>query len=468
MISNPLKSLVLLLSLLVLVSGRMAAEVKRYDFSSGRGLKMKIIQDPSVYLIYAEVCVFFVGDSAYLSSPAIPRLTLLNMFGDNSSALVSELNKLGADFQVEQNPEYAKISVTFPPERLDGFVSFLKELYSYGGLTLKRFLESKKDYLKFLQQGREWKKDLAFQLAYSQLFTNSRLGRTLVTLPQIRTTNLAQVRSFYEKNFRQDKSLLVIKGNFNPYYLKMLVERALTLSLRTPAGEAGSEPVTEKPVINNSRRVFLIPVNDNEPPLIFFFDIAPAFNDFNFIPFFIVNYTLFHYPNGRLYQSERNSDIFLSHNYQMSNELFNHRGLAVLCDSVRVNAIDIESVITRVDQEKKRLTLRPLERNELGNALNYLIGKTEVDSGQPGQEVDVEVNAAINPGGEEYYAQFSSPELFQKVNLEKTNNVAEDYFLIRQKAGLHEKGLIIIVGNAAQVLASLKTLKPEVVDFFGI
>lgn len=445
--------------------GLGAAESKVIDFKTSRGLRIRFIPDKEMLFVHAQLVVFYENMSTYLSQSGIPYLTIFNMFNgdirESSSALLGSLHKLGNDYRVENSPDFTKIVVNFLPDRISQFGGFLNELFTYDSFRLKAFLESKKNYWGYLQNRKEWKKEVASQIAYSQFFSSHQLGLTLITSERLKTINLAQLRSFCQKNFRPENAMLILKGNINPNITLGLIEREMQFNLKPEKAEAKEE----KLVINNNRRVFLLNSKDNDPPTVFFFDIAPPSDHVDFVPFFIVNYTLFHYPIGRLYQSDRNQVLHVR-NYQLNNEIVVHKGISVLCSYSWVNHGDIENLVALVDQEKKRLSLHAVETNEFVNALNYFRGKLMVNTEDYENDVEIQINKAISVSNEKYLPK-PSPDPIQKVSLEKINNVAGNYFLINQKAGIREKGIIVIVGNATQILGDLKSLKPDVIDLFG-
>lgn len=442
-----------------------AADVRMLDLTTSRGLKIRFIQDSEMLFVHSQLVIFYENVSTYLSSPAIPYLTLFNMFNgdirESSSALLGSLRRLGNDFRVDDGPDYAKVVVNFLPDRISQFGNFLNELFTYDSFRLKSFSESKNNYWGYLQRQRDWKKEAASQIAYSQFFSNHQLGQTLITPDQLKTINMAQLRSFCQKNFRPENAMLIIKGNVNPNISLGLIEREMQFN-RKPLK---AEPRVEKLTINNNRRIFLLNSRDNELPMVFFFDVAPPSDDPSFIPFFIVNYTLFHYPIGRLYQSDRTQLLHLR-NYQLNNEIVIHKGISVLCSYSWVNPGDIENFIALVDSERKRLNLHEIEKNEFINALNYFRGSLMVSTGKYENDAEIEISKAITSSDKEYYVQ-PSPDIIQKVSLETINNVAENYFVINPKAGIREKGIIVIVGNATQIAGSLKSLKPEIIELFS-
>ena len=459
-----------LLTVLVLCLARLPvkAEVPTFEFTTSNGLRIKIIQDSEMLFIHSQLLVFADIDNRYFSSAAIFYLTLLNMFDREidtpESGLLSSLRRMGNDYQLELKPEYCKISLNFLPDRTSRFLQFLNEIFTYNSFHLKKFNRSKERYWKYFFQNRDWRKTLAYQIAYSQFFPNWHIGQTVVPQEQLKKINLGLIRSFHSQIFRPNNALLVIKGNLNPYVTLGLIEKELQLvrPANRPESQRG-EGKNGRLVANNHRKTYLVNVNDNDLPSLYMFDIAPSFAEPDFIPYFIINYTLFHYPTGRLYQADHghaggNGLV----RYQLNNEFTNQKGVAVLCSYSRINPDDIESFLSLIEQEKRKLGVYAIERKDFLEALNYFWGKLKTNSGLVENDVDIEISKALVESKKDFYP--SPPEVVQYVSLEKIETVAEDYFALRTRSANRDRGIVVIIGNADRIQRQLRYLKPEIIN----
>ena len=79
----------------------------------------------------------------------------------------------------------------------------------------------------------------------------------------------------------------------NPYFILGMIERDLPQSRRA-AGKNREEEVA----INAGRKIFVLNVNSADLPMVYWFDVAPAATDPDYLPFFIGNFTLFGFPGG--------------------------------------------------------------------------------------------------------------------------------------------------------------------------
>ena len=126
--------------------------------------------------IHAQLLIFLDGSVPELHFLVISQLTVMNMFerelNSPSSNLLDMLQRQGNDYQVEQTPEYVKISMNFLPDRLASFSKLLKEIFTYQSFHLNKFNQSKENFWSFFMKDRDWKKEIAFLLAYQQLVGN--------------------------------------------------------------------------------------------------------------------------------------------------------------------------------------------------------------------------------------------------------------------------------------------------------
>lgn len=429
-----------------------------FQFTTSRGMPVKIIQSGAISFVHAELLIFYRFDPADHMAPAVSFLTMLNLFREvngRASEVISLMRALGNDCEVEQTPEYLKVSINFLPEHISTFSRLVRKIFSYGeSFSLDKFNDCKSGFWRLYRAEPDWKRRLAASYAYSMLFPGQQLGHTLIPGDGLSRLNLAHVRSFYGRTYHPNNSLLVIKGNLNPYTTLGMIEKHMQL----PFSRIGREAPTEKPLVQSARRVVLLDVAENDFPAVYWFDAAVTPDPPDFLPFFVLNFSLFHYPFGRFYQTTRS--VFI-----LSNEVVAHRGVSVLCNSVRLNPADVEPFILQMDAERRKVSSRPLERQEYLEALNFFFRKMKVTSGQFEQDVAVEIQKSLAENRENP-AQMSQEVFFQKVSLERVNRSVEEYFT-RSRAGFRDKGVIVIAGNARQLLGLFRILKPEVVHPLG-
>jgi predicted Zn-dependent peptidase len=438
----------------------LAAEMRQFSFLTSKGLPIKVLQDNEMPFVHAQLLVFLDSSTQNYISSAISQLTVMNMFARElnspSSNLLDAFFRLGNDYQVEQTPEYVKISLNFLPDRLSGFSKLLTEIFTYQSFHLKKFNQSTEKYWSFFLKNRDWKKEIAFLLAYQQIVGKFYFSQGLLIQEFIDSINLAHLRSFYMKTFRPDNSLLILKGKVNPYIMLGLIERDLPASASPP-----EKNKKEEVNINPGRKIFVLNTAAADYPMIYWFDVAPAITDANYLPFFIGNFVLFGFPGGRIYQSERNQ--FLLGGYKVSTDIYSLKNFTVFCNYLRLNYADVENFLLLVDQERKKFSAQPIAKKEYLDALNYYLGRAQVETGS----IDYGVQQVIDHFQSEpasLLPALRSPELIREVTFDRVVQVMDDLMGYKHKIGIRERGIIVLIGNANLIVNNLKILKTEVVE----
>jgi len=448
------------------------AVVQKKSFTTSKGLKVKFLVDETMDFIHAELLVFYKGK---FTNPAVPALTFLNLFDSDvnksGSSLMSMLKRMGNDYEVEQTAEYLAFKINFLPDKLQQFVRFVKGVYSYKPLqnlkinpdsytyrkrereTTGKFEDSVKNYWKYFYRRQDWKRDIAYQIAFSTLFKGSVLGRTLVTKSALEEASLPVIRNFYHRVFRLPNSLLIIKGNFRPHLTRAYISGEFT-SFKQQVPEV---PVQEDLQINNKRTVIVYDNINKEPPVIFWFEAIEPLNRESHIPMLVLNNILFGFPLGRIYLSAR-SEGFNTGNMEISSEINNQEKLSVICNTIyNLRSRDIERFVHLADRERKRLVKKKIERTEYLNVLSYLYGKIEVNSGHFDNDINHEILLSFYPFGKGHFlksnAQSQQFVTFTK-HIEKTKNIDSS-----------SKGVIVIVGNYDMIRDYIKSLNPVVYNY---
>lgn len=416
-----------------------------FSRSNDQDIKLIIIKNANMNFIHAELAIFYTNKNV---NPAIRHLTMLNIFNEDvnqaGSGLLSTLKKLGNDFEVLERPDYLLFKINFLRDKLPIFGQFLKGLYSYKTFSLKKFNYSADNFWNiFLKQG-DWKKDVAFQVAYQKLFPDQLLGNTLVVPGLITKINLAQIRSFYQRTYTLSNSLLILKGNLKTGIVLGSLNRVFK---QLKKQEIVKKRPKEKIEINGGREVIIYHINNSSPPEIYWFETIPPLNHKNHIPLRVFNDLLFSQPIGRL--SRVNNGLRFP---RINTEVLNHEEVSVICNAVRLNFTDIEKFILLVDTEKKKL--KKINRREYLDVKNYFCGHLKVNSRKFENDVEIERDFSLFES-EESKLPSSFARISQQVTYESLNSVAQDL----------EGGTIVIVGNANLIVRHLSTLKPRIIRY---
>jgi hypothetical protein len=429
-----------------------------YTLKSSKGLRLKILQSNHISFIHAQLVIYY---RKKIENPAIPYLTLLNIFerrlrGDDT-ALLNILKKLGDDFTVEHRPDFLLFKINFlsSNDNILTFIKFLKALYSYKPFedlnspttsyaankekqnTEERFKDSIANYWHYFFARKEWKNLAAYQIAYHHFFPSAIMGQTLITPRGLKSVTLDTLRSFYLDTYQFSNSLLVIKGNIeNPGLILGHIERTFSSFKR----QLPQNPPEEKLTINEQKKIIVFNTGNDESPTMYWFEAVSTQEGGNPIPALVLNNILFTYPTGRLYINARYSGINIS---RMETQMINHQGMTVICNPIRLRYGDLEKFIFLVDREIKKIRIKRVEKKEFLNALSNILGRLRVNTQDFENDVNLEIIKA------EYHTQ--------KVTLESLNQVIDDSLY----------SLIVIVGNAKSILPQLNLFRShvEVLDF---
>lgn len=446
--------------LFLLAAGRgLGAETRLFSFTTSKGMAVKVLQDNDLPFIHAQLLIYLDGSVQNYTSLGIAQLTVMNMFeralNSPPSTLMGMLQRQGNDFQVEQNPEYVKISMNFLPDRLASFSKLLKEIFTYQSFHLNKFNLSKEKFWPLFMKDRDWKKEVAMLLAYQQLIGNFYFSQGFLLQDILNGINMAQLRSFLLRTFRPDNALLILKGKINPYFILGMIEKDL---LQPPPRQAKARK--EEIQLNAGRRVFILNVNSPDLPMVYWFDTAPPAADPAYLPYAIGNHVLFGFPGGRIYQSERNQ--FLMGAYKVNTEAVFLKDFTLFCNYLRLNYNDLENFLLLIEQERKRFAVRPIERKEYLDAMNFYVGKALVGTSRFDHDLQVEIDRFPVRGAAPLPRP--GPELFQEVSLGRVQQALDEQMGSRHKAGNREKGIIVLIGNANLIVNSLKLLKTEALE----
>jgi predicted Zn-dependent peptidase len=455
-------ALCLLVGLLICLGGslELASETRLFSFSTSKGLAVKVLQDNDMPFLHAQLLIYLDSGTQNYTTLAISQLTVMNMF-DRSlnsppSNLMDMLERQGNDFLVEQNPEFIKISMNFLPDRLAAFSKLLKEIFNYQSFHLNKFNASKEKFWSLFTKNRDWKKEVALLLAYQQMVGNFFFTQGFLLQNVLNGINLAQLRSFLLRTFRPDNALLIVKGKINPYFILGMIEKDLpqppARSVRTGKNEVA---------LQVGRRIFILNINSPDPPMIYLFDAAPAAGSDDFPPYAIGNFSLFGFPGGRIYQSERNR--LLMAGYKVNTDTIFLRNFTLFCNYLRMNYNDLENFLLLVDQERKRFNVRPIERKEYLDALNYHIGQAQVETGRFNHGMQGEIDRFHLQEGTQVVPRVGR-DVFQEVSLNRVLQVMDEQMGSKHNAGSRERGIVVIVGNADLILNSMKLLKTEALE----
>jgi predicted Zn-dependent peptidase len=447
--------------------------IPKQSFTTPKGLKVTTINDPAMEFVHAELIIFHSGK---FNNPAIPTITLLNLFDRNinrsGSDILDILERLGNDYELEQTADYLVLKVNFLADKFQQFARFLKGLYSYNPFlnikinpesysyrkrehdALQKVEETVAYYWRYFFRKENWKREIAYQIAYNKLFPGCTLGNTLITADALKQVALPDVRAFYQWAFRLPNSLLIVKGNIDPQVVRAYINSEFSFFKE----QVPEVPVEESLNITDKREIIVFNINNSDPPVMYWFEPVEPLGNEQHIPLLVLNNVLFGFPVGRIYLGAREMDMG---NLDIQSEVTNHKEVSVICNTIELRFRDIEAFIQLADRERKKLTIKKVERNEYLNTLSYFYGKIKVDTQDFENDINHEILTSFYSFKTEHFMKSDSKAQVAQFTLAGLNERIEE-----SKSYIDSsRGVIVIIGNYESMGKYFKFFKPIVYNY---
>jgi predicted Zn-dependent peptidase len=436
----------------------LPAQSRLIELTTSKKLKIRFLQNKNIPYVHAQLLIFYSQEPFSAVERAKANLTLFSLFGrdleHSRNSVQSALSKLSNEVEFEQRPDFLRITIDFLPDRMGQLATFINRILSYQSFAPDRFNLTRERYWNLLTSSRDWGRELALQIAYGHFFFQASGAPALTTPESLRHLSVAHIRSFHRRTFRPDNALLVIKGNVNPYISLGLLEK----EMQSNWPPARPEPRPETTITPNSR-IYVLNTPGSDSVNLYFFDLAPALPDPDFLPVYLLNQVLFGFPTGRLFQSTR--ALLRSRTYQFDNELFVCRPLPLICQHARIQYDVLEEFISLIDGEKRKLARTPITHGELLSALNSVMGRLDVASADVDHEVNLEVDRFVSNHRENPIAY---PAAFKDVSLERINRIGEGNKPFRPRGNGTDRGVLVIMGDTGEIRNRLKMLRSDMIE----
>lgn len=426
------------------------------SFTITRGMEVDILKEKEIPFVHAELVIHYRETSP---NPAVPYLTFLNIFDkdliNSDTTVLNILKRLGNDFQVEHRPDFILLKVNFLPQRINLFIRLLKTIFNYRPFleidinpatyiqrkrkidTRERFQDSVANYWKYYFKKPGWKKMLAYQVAYHYLFPGSILGKTLITPSGLKAVKIEHLNNFYRRAYRLQHSQLFLKGKIdNPAVVYGSIERAFA------ARKVDLKPFkSDKIKAADQKTIIVFNVRTHELPVVFWFEPVNT-SKRNLVPVMVLNSLLFGYPAGRIFISA--TRFMNMSGLRLATEMVSHKGMSVICNTIRVRYRDLEEFILLAEREQKKLDIKGVGRREFLDTVSYISGRLKVDTKNIAN--DIEMNIVDLP-------VVSPPPSFASLGKDSDGRLSP---------------VIVIVGDIQVISRYLGRLKPrvQIIDFF--
>lgn len=449
----------LFLLLVVFLYGSLQSQ----EFTTSKGMKIKIVQDNTFGFIHARVAIYY---NTQLQNPALPALTATNIFSKeynpSGSPVLNTLRNLGNDFEIQNRPDSLLIRINFLPDKIKTFTEFLKNLYRYRPFfqsssrqsynynnleqaTQKTLVESKRNYWQDFKRKKHWKRKVAMQIAYSRLFPNQMLGRILVTPDTLNRATLAGIRTFYRRNYTPQNTQIFLKGKLHPGIVSGQFEWVFK-SFKKPEIPVAQPEI---PVPSNKREIIILHIDSVDSPLIFWVNTIPPVSSKHHLEAMLLNDYIFSYPLGVL---PRHASRFHRIRFSViSQEIAHHHGISIICNTIGVKFNEVEKVILLADGLQRRLQSKGITRKEILDISSYFLGKYKVST----EDFDSEITTPFDTY--RFQSVLSSPKQLPSL-LQQVSTTS-----IKQAMESPRQSIIVIVGNSKLIMDHINILKQPII-----
>jgi len=286
------------------------------------------------------------------------------------------------------------------------------------------------------------------------------MGNTIITQNSLKKTYFPQLQLFYNNTYKLNNSLLILKGNLDPYIISELLEE----KFKSHKKEKKLLYKEKKLQTNRQKKIIILDISKNVLPVVYRFKVIPSLKSKDHITYLIINNILFGFPAGKIF---RNSLYFGIRNLKISSEIINHKDVSIICNTIRLNFKDIEKLIFLEESEKRKLKIMKIGRSDYLNALNYFYGKLKIDSEKFDNDVQIEIDKSLYNVKSNYFKKhpIKFNNIIHYVSLNELNQTISNSITFNNTRRNFTSEVIIIVGNAKQILRYFTVLKPEVVKF---
>jgi len=410
--------------------------------TTSKGFRVSLIKDPSLLFIHAELAIYYSD----ISNSIIPYLTIMNIFDDQTNnprtGLRNSLFKMGNDFEIDYKIDHLIIKVNFLRSDIKQFMNFLKGLYAYRDFSLKKFNYSIRNFWDLFKKRKAWKQIIATQIAFANLFKQDHAGKFLISERNLKRLNLSYIRSFFKNNYILANSFLTLRGDIKPYFVFGLIEKVF----KNFKNRKANYEKFKYDRFRNDRKVIIVDIRENITPCIYWINPASPPDKKIHYQSIIINNILFGYPFGRISRGISGSGI---KNFNISNEVHNHRNISILCNKIEINYKYMGKFIFIADNMVNRFGINRLSRKEyyetkaMKKITESFANNTTKDKGKI-----LKSNLLKNISYEDFLKTTS--ESFDTIHANRNK----------------KKGIIIIFGNAKIIKRYLRDITPEIIKIF--
>jgi zinc protease len=362
----------------------------------------------------------------------------------SSEEIAEEIESLGAELEIEIDPDYVEIRVRGLKDHLKNLLEILSDMILHPIFPVKEFkklLQRERDRLTVELSNPTYLLKRELQRALYREHPYSRMDISYETLTKVKRRDL---KLFWQKNYVPSKAFLVVAGDIDLEGLWQEIEKNFAIWKE----KSISLPSFSMPPLRQKREVIVVDRPGSVQSSIMIGNIALSRNDPEYIQFLVANQIIGGGASSRLFMNlrEQKGYTYGAYSYIMS---FKYPGIFYAWTQTQTK-FTTESVV-EILKEFEKMREKPAKESELKEAKAYLSGVFPIMIETPGKIATMVALRKIYNLPEDYWDTYRS--MIEAVTLEDVLKVSKKYIN-------PNSSLIVVVGKADEIKDALQKFGP--------
>lgn len=336
------------------------------------GLSVAVASFPSQGMVTIQLIIRAGEADSPSRLPGLAAITA-RMVGKGTSILSADdisnlFESIGADFSASVTMEHTLIKVQVLDEFLDRALLILRQVLLEASFSEKQLTAAKWDCYYELRNKRRNGETAAMRQLIRLLFPGHPYMTATYHEDVIRFIEMDDVRSFFDRFYRPDNSIILITGDVEASSIVRKIGQHFNMWKAQPVYHQPPPP----PVPNRKLRLCFMEMPALRDPTLFMGNSVPfPATDQDYFPFVVLNQILGGTTSSRLFMRLREAKGYAYYAFSET-EFYMAGGLYWI--RARSNKEDINNVIREVLNEMQSVTLSGFSPVEIEQAKSYLVG----------------------------------------------------------------------------------------------
>lgn len=410
-------------------------------FKLANGLTFNLMEQHDVPIINISV-VFPAGAIYDLENAGLASLTATALKHGTTNfpknKLEEELDFIGADLDTYATKEFSGLTSNFAAKDKEKVLLIIKEVVLNPIFDSAEFEKEKSRLLVRLEQQKESPSAVIGsyfdRLLYGNHVYGNNIKGTKTTVEQLSTSN---VKDFYKTNYRPDKSVLSIVGDFDSKEMKKTLTKLFS-NWKNNSGQ--SENLASKPLlIPTENKVLLVNKEDAKETTMYIGAAGVSRNNPDYIAIDVVN-TLFGGRFTSMLNDELRVNSGLTYGADSRFSTLKNGGAFIMSTFTATNTT--EPTIDKTLEVLKKLHTNGLNEQSLTSAKNYVKGQFPPRYETAGQLANLLSQMYWYDLDQSYIENFEKN--VDGMDLAKANQIIEKYYP-------KDKLQFVLIGKASEI-----------------